>query len=45
MCDALPYLLDNIFIIFGSKVYGQSVGIPMGTNCAPFAADLFLFLL
>ena len=45
MCDALPYLLDNIFIIFASKVYGQSVGISMGTNCAPFAADLFLFLL
>ena len=41
----LPYLLDNIFIIFGSKVYGQSVGIPIGTNFAPFAADLFLFLL
>ena len=43
MCDALHYLLDNIFIRFGSKVYRQIVGIPMGTNCAPLAADLFLF--
>ena len=43
MCDALHYLLDNIFIRFGSKLYRQMVGIPMGTNCAPLVADLFLF--
>ena len=43
MCDALHYLLDNIFIRFGSKFYRQIVGIPMGTNCAPLVADLFLF--
>ena len=43
MCDALHYLLDNIFIRFGSKLYKQIVGIPMGTNCAPLVADLFLF--
>ena len=43
MCDALHYLLDNIFISFGSKLYRQIVGIPMGTNCAPLVADLFLF--
>ena len=43
MCNALHYLLDNIFIRFGSKLYRQIVGIPMGTNCAPLVADLFLF--
>ena len=43
MCDALHYLLDNIFIRFGSKLYRQIVGIPLGTNCAPLVADLFLF--
>ena len=43
MCDALHYPLDNIFIRFGSKLYRQIIGIPMGTNCAPLAADLFLF--
>ena len=37
------YLLDNIFIRFGSKLYRQIVGIPRGTNCAPLVADLFLF--
>ena len=43
MCDVLHYHLDNIFIRFGSKLYRQIVGIPMGTYCAPLAADLFLF--
>ena len=28
---------------FGSKLYRQIVGIPMGTNCAPLVAYLFLF--
>ena len=42
MCDSLHYLLDNIFIRFGSKLCRHSVGIPMGTNCAPFVANLFL---
>ena len=43
MCDALHYLLDNLFIRFGSKLYRQIVGIPMDTNSAPLVADLFLF--
>ena len=43
MCEALIYLLDNIYIRFGIKLYRQIVGIPMGTNCAPLVADLFLF--
>ena len=43
MCDAFHYLLDNIFIRFGSTLYGQIVGIPMDTCCAPLVADLFLF--
>ena len=43
MCDALLYLLGNIFIRFGLKLYRQIIGIPMGTNGAPLVADLFLF--
>ena len=43
VCDALSYLLDNIYIRFGTKLYRQIVGIPMGTNCTPFVADLFLY--
>ena len=33
----------NIYIRFGTKLYSQIVGIPMGTNCAPLVADLFLY--
>ena len=43
MCEALTFLLDNIYIRFGSKLYRPIVGIPMDTNCAPLVADLFLF--
>ena len=43
VCDALTFLLDNIFIRFGTKLYRQVVGISMGTYCAPLVADLFLF--
>ena len=35
--------MDNIYIRFGTKLYRQIVGIPIGTNCAPLVADLFLF--
>ena len=41
--SALDFLLDNIFIRFGNSVYRQVIGIPMGTNCAPLIADLFLY--
>ena len=43
VCDALSYLLGNIYIRFGNKLDRHIVGIPMGTNCAPLVADLFLF--
>ena len=35
--------MDNIYIRFGTKLYRQIVVFPMGTNCAPLVADLFLF--
>ena len=43
VCDTLSFLLDNIYIRSGTKLYRQIVGILMGTNCAPLVADLFLF--
>ena len=39
----VTFLLDSIFIRFGTKLYRQVVGIPIGTNSAPLVADLFLF--
>ena len=37
------WAIYDLFIRFGSKLYKPIVGIPMGTNCAPLVADLFLF--
>ena len=45
VCEALTFILDNIYIRVGSKLYRQIVGIPLGTNCAPLVANLFLFCL
>ena len=38
----LEFLIDNIFVQCGGRVFQQTIGIPMGTNCAPLLADLFL---
>ena len=43
VCETLTFLLNNICIRFGSKLYQQTIRIPVGTNLAPFLADLFLF--
>jgi hypothetical protein len=43
MNGMLGFLVDNIYVVFGDQVFQQSVGIPMGTNCDPLFADLFLF--
>ena len=39
----LEFLVDNIFVVFVGKVFQQTVGIPMGTNCAPLLADIYLY--
>ena len=42
LCLAIDFLIDNIYIRFGSSVFRQVIGIAMGTNSAPLLADLFL---
>ena len=34
--------MNYIFVKFKSKIYQQVIGIPMGCDCAPKIADLFL---
>jgi hypothetical protein len=41
--NMLEFLIDNIYVVVGGQVFKQSVGIPMGTNCAPVLVDLFLY--
>ena len=39
----LDFLIDNIFVEFGGLVFQQTIGITMGTSCAPLLADFFLY--
>ena len=39
----LSYLIDNALINYGGVVYKQCIGIPMGTDCGPFLANLGLY--
>ena len=41
--EMLEYLIDNIYIVVGNRVFQQHIGIPMGTDCAPLLANLYLF--
>ena len=43
LIELVEYLIDNIYVSVGNRVYRQCVGIPMGTDCAPLLANLFLF--
>ena len=41
---ALTTLIDHyIFVECDGVIFQQVIGIPMGTNCAPLLADLFLY--
>jgi hypothetical protein len=40
--NILEFLIDNIFAMFGGRVFQQTVGIPLSTNYAPLLTDLFL---
>lgn len=40
---AITYLLDNCFFTVGKDTFKQVIGIPMGTDPAPFMANLFLY--
>ena len=39
----IKYLLNNCFFKFGDKIFKQVIGIPMGSDPAPFMANLFLY--
>ena len=43
ICKMTEFLVDNIYVWFGGQLFRQTVGIPMGTNCAPLLDDLFLY--
>lgn len=41
--EALKYLMEHCYFTLGDKVFRQAIGIPMGSDPAPFMANLFLY--
>ena len=42
LIQAVNFIIDNSYITFKGLVYKQIIGIPMGTNCAPHFANIYL---
>ena len=42
LINSVNFLIDNSYILYKGEVFRQCIGIPMGTNCAPYLANLFL---
>ena len=41
--NLVSWLIDNTYVTVGDKVFRQCIGIPMGTDCAPYLDNLFLY--
>ena len=41
--DMFSFLINNIFVKYRGDIYKQVIGIPMGCDCAPQIADLYLY--
>ena len=41
--EMICFLVDNSYIKIGTHIFRQVRGIPMGTSCSPFLANLYLY--
>jgi hypothetical protein len=41
--NMLEFFIENTFAMFSGRVFHQTVGIPMRTNCTPSLPDLFFY--
>ena len=42
LINAVCFIIDNSYIVFQDSIFRQIIGIPMGTNCAPHLANIYL---
>lgn len=42
LANWLDYVVDNTYVTLGNHTFKQRVGLPMGTQCAPIVANLYL---
>ena len=45
LIEYINYLIDNIHVTVGDDMFRQKIGIPMGTDCAPYLANLYPYAL
>ena len=43
LMEMINWLIDNTYITIGNTVCKQTIGITMGTDCAPYLTNLFLY--
>ena len=41
---SVEIIIDNAYILYKKKIFRQVIGIPMGTSCAPYLANIFLYM-
>ena len=39
------FSINNIYVRVGNRIFKQTIGIPMGTDCVPLLANLLLFFM
>lgn len=43
LMEYIRFLVSNTYVQAGKSIHRQTIGIPMGTNCAPPMANLYLY--
>ena len=44
LIDNAKRIIDNCYVLYHENIFRQVIGIPMGTNCAPYLANIFLHM-
>ena len=44
LLECLFYLIDNSYVVYQNIIYRQVIGVPMGTNCGPQLANIYLYV-
>ena len=44
LIKCVKIIVDNCYVVYHDKIFRQVIGIPMGTSCAPYLANIFLHM-
>jgi hypothetical protein len=43
LLQSIAFLVHNVYLVNGGQCWRQCIGVPMGTNCAPPLANIYLY--